>query len=78
MYTYIKRDVPLYYVELQEPLQKENYNNLGESYDDFLNNKWVLLSDDQVAFKLSNPNAKISEVWNMKLEKDDREKEIIQ
>lgn len=65
-YTYIKIDASGNYVTLNEPLD-ENLYNLGSSYEDYLDNKWVLLSDKQVAFHEENPNATVYEVWNMEL-----------
>lgn len=44
----------------------EKYN-IGESFEDYLDGKMVVLSDEQVAFYEENPNAGISEVWDMKL-----------
>ena len=40
---------------------------IGNSYNDYLNKKWVLLSDEQVSFRNENPNASVKEVWEMKL-----------
>ena len=41
--------------------------NIGESFEDYLDGKMVILSDEQVAFYEAHPNASISEVWGMKL-----------
>lgn len=64
---YLKRDIKGYYVEFPNQLNPEEYNNLGTTYEDFTNNKWVLLSEDQIKFKETNPNASIKEVLNMEL-----------
>ena len=64
-YTYIKRDVNGYYIEFNDKFNPALYNNLGETYDDFIANKWVLLSDEQVEFHIANPNASVKEVWDM-------------
>ena len=66
-YTYIKRDAVGFYVELDEPLTSDLYSDLGTTWVDFINNKWVLLSDEQVAFHEANPDATVQEVWNMQL-----------
>ena len=66
-YTYIKRDIKGYYIEFDEMFDPNLYNNLGDSYEDFLNNLWVLLSDEQVAFHEEYPNATVKEVWDMQL-----------
>jgi hypothetical protein len=44
----------------------EKYN-VGSSYEDYQNGKFVKLSDEQISFMESNPTASISEVWNMKM-----------
>lgn len=65
-YTYIKINTKGNYVTLNEPLN-ENLYNLGSSYEDYLANKWVLLSDEQVTFHEEHPNATVYEVWNMEM-----------
>ena len=65
-YTYIKRDVTDYYVECDE-LLSPSFFPIGETWVDFINNKYVLLSDEQVAFREANPDATIKEVWDMQL-----------
>ena len=66
-YTYIKLDINGYYIEFEEMFNPDLYNNLGETYRDFLDNKWVLLSDEQVAFHGEHPSASVKEVWDMQL-----------
>lgn len=66
-YLYIKKDIASHFVDFAEPLKAEEYNNLGETWEDYLYNKWVLLSDEQKAFYEANPNASVKEVWNMEL-----------
>ena len=66
-FVYIKQDVPGYYTYFLEKLEPEYYNNLGETFDDYLENKWVLLSEEQVIFKDENPQATVQEVWDMVL-----------
>ena len=66
-YTYIKQDIKGYYIEFDEMFNPDLYNNLGETWDDFLDNKWVLLSDEQVAFHVEHPTASVKEVWDMEL-----------
>lgn len=66
-FLYIKKDIRGNYLELEEMLDQELYNNLGETYSDYLNNYWVLLSDEQTAFKRNHPGASLREVWDMKL-----------
>lgn len=66
-YTYIKLDIKGYYIEFDEMFDPNLYDNLGDTYQDFLDNKWVLLSDEQVAFHNENPTASVKEVWDMEL-----------
>lgn len=66
-YTYIKLDISGYYIEFDEMFNPDLYNNLGDSYEDFLDNKWVLLSDEQVQFHVDHPEASVKEVWDMEL-----------
>lgn len=66
-YTYIKRDIQGQYAEFAEPFNTELYNNIGTTYDDYLNNMWVLLSSQQVAFHEEHPTATVKEVWDMQL-----------
>jgi hypothetical protein len=66
-YTYIKLDISGYYIEFDEMFNPELYDNLGDTYQDFLDNKWVLLSDEQVAFHEEHPEANVKEVWDMEI-----------
>lgn len=67
-YIYIKYDIPKHYITLEEELTEELFPNLGSTYEDYLDNKWVKLSEEQVAFKEANPNATIKEIWEMALQ----------
>lgn len=66
-YTYIKLDINGYYIEFDEMFNPDLYDNLGLTYEDFLNSKWVLLSNEQVQFHIDNPTASVKEVWDMQL-----------
>lgn len=66
-YTYIKRDIKGYYIEFDEMFDPDLYDNIGSTYQDFLDNLWVLLSDEQVQFHIDNPTASVKEVWDMQL-----------
>lgn len=61
IYTYLKRDSG--YVELNFMLD-ENYVT-GSTYEDYLVNKWVLLTDEMVEFKKNHPSASPREVIDM-------------
>ena len=63
---YINKTAYNNYVELEEALDKEN-NFVGETWEDYQNGAWLLLSDEQIAFHESNPNASIKEVWDMEI-----------
>ena len=67
MITYIKKNTPNIYITFEEPLDSESFSNLGTSWDDYLQNKWVPLSEEQVKFHEENPEASVREVWNMEL-----------
>ena len=66
-YLYIKKSIAKHFVDFAEPLSAEEYNNLGETLEDYADNKWVLLNDEQKAFYEANPNASVKEVWDMEL-----------
>lgn len=63
-YTYITKGNKLTYIGLNEPLDPACYN-IGESYEDYMAGKWVLLSADQVQFKEEHPDATVEEVLRM-------------
>lgn len=64
-YLYIKKSIAKQFVDFAEPLSPDEYNNIGETWQDYVDNKWVLLSDDQRAFYIEHPDAKPKEVWDM-------------
>lgn len=67
MIVYIKNDIPTP-IELNEELNSTAYN-LGSTYEDYENGKWVPLNSQQYDFYKENPNATIKEIWNMTLTK---------
>lgn len=46
----------------------ESFDNIGTTYEDYLANKWVLLSEEQVKFHKDKPTASVKEVFYMELE----------
>lgn len=66
-YTYIKNSVNGFYVTFDQKLNAELFNNLGSTYQDFLDGKWVLLSKEQVKFHETYPQCGIEDVLNMKV-----------
>ena len=67
MYVYIKLSIAATFVSFEKPLSEEEYNNIGSTWQDFLDNLWVPLSADQVAFHEEHPEASVNEVWDMQL-----------
>lgn len=70
MNIYINREINGTYAELPFLLD-ENYNQ-GTTWTEYEINEpapWVLLTDDQIAFKNANPTATIKEVFDMAIEK---------
>lgn len=67
MFTYLKKDIAGHYVEFEEMLDPELYDNIGTTYEDYKNNKWILLDEDQLAFKSEHPTATIEEIINKAL-----------
>lgn len=67
-YVYIKRSIPGKFIDFAEPLNSVEYDNIGNTYNDYLSNLWVLLTDEQVEFHMEHPNASVKEVYNMQLD----------
>lgn len=67
IYVYIKKNHSTHFVEFSEALNPELYDNLGSTWQDYLDNKWVILSDEQVAFRDEHPNASVKEVYDMEI-----------
>ena len=67
MYVYIKLSIAATFVSFEKPLSEEEYNNIGSTWQDFLDNLWVPLNDEQVAFHEEHPAASVNEVWDMQL-----------
>ena len=66
MVTYIKKDIKGYYIEFLEEIDAQYWEGqIGDTFQDFLDNKWVLLSADQVIFHNEHPEASVKEVWDM-------------
>lgn len=63
---YINKDTTTLYVEIDFQLDPSKYS-VGATWEDYKDGNWVLLSEEQLAFKESNPSASVEEVFNMKL-----------
>lgn len=67
-YVYIKKGVGGGYVSFDTPISQElNGNDIGTTFNDYLKGKWVLLSQEQVAFHDANPTASVQQVFDMTL-----------
>ena len=66
-YVYIKKNHSTHFVEFSEALNPELYDNIGTTWQDYLDNKWVLLSSEQITFREEHPNASVKEVYDMEI-----------
>lgn len=66
-YLYIKQSIAKHFIDFAEPLSAEEYKNLGDTWQDYVDNKWVLLNEEQRAFYIGHPNAVPKEVWDMEM-----------
>lgn len=67
-FTYIKKNIKGYYITFPNKLDEKLYSNIGTTYDDFENYKWVLLNEEQLQFKSEHGDATVKEVFNMEME----------
>jgi hypothetical protein len=68
MITYIRKSIKGYYVEYPNEIDPIYWEGkIGSTYEDFKNDKWILLSDEQLAFHKENPYASIQQVLTMEL-----------
>lgn len=65
-YTYINKDSKEIYVSFEEALESK-INRIGTTWEDYAAGCWVLLSNEQIAFRQSYPSACVEEVFNMQL-----------
>ena len=65
-YYYIKLSAANHIVCYDEPLNSESFP-IGETWQDYLENKYVPLSNEQVKFRENNPHAGIKEIWDLML-----------
>lgn len=54
-------------MEYDYELQVEDGYDIGITYQDYLQSKWILMSEQQLAFKEANPSASVKEVIEMQL-----------
>ena len=68
MKTYIRKNIKGYYAVYPTEIDANYWaGKIGETYEDFVDNKWILLSEEQVTFHEEHPNASIKEVLDMQL-----------
>lgn len=80
MKWYIRKNILGYYIQFPEEIDAEVWEGkIGTTYEDFLLQKWVPLTEEQVQFHLDNPGASIKEVLDMELfpEYEPTEKELL-
>jgi hypothetical protein len=68
MITYVRNNIEGFYAEFPQEIDAAYWQGkIGTTYEDFLANKWVLLSKKQVQFHNLHPNASIKEVLDMEI-----------
>ena len=68
METYIRKSIPGYFVEFPEEIDPVYWQGkIGTTYQDFEQDKWIHLSDEQVEFYYEHPYATVEEIINMAL-----------
>ena len=68
MKTYITKLVKGSFVSYNEEIDAEYWaGKIGTTYEDYLDGKWVLLSDEQAAFHEEHPELSPYYVWNMEM-----------
>lgn len=66
MKTYIRKSIKGYYIDFPEEIDAQYWaGKIGSTYEDFRNDKWILLSDEQLAFKEAHPNLSIKNIIEM-------------
>jgi hypothetical protein len=65
-FIYIQKDTKSIYVEFDFKLDNKS-NFIGKSWDAYKAGAWVLLTNEQLAFKAANPEASVQEVFETAL-----------
>lgn len=65
---YINNSVTGQYLELDYALTLEGGYEMGANYEDYLQGKWIELSEEQISFREQNPRASVREVINAELD----------
>ena len=68
MKTYARKTIKGYYIDFQEEIDAEYWEGkIGSTFEDFLANKWIPLSDEQLAFKSEHPELGIKYIIEMSI-----------
>ena len=68
MITYIRKPIKGFYAHFEDEIDPEYWaGKIGETYSDFLEGKWVKLSEEQAQFHEEHPNASVYDVLRMEL-----------
>ena len=63
---YLQIDIERNQIEFDFELDSENYT-IGRTWLDYINGKWIPMSDAQIAFADEHPTASAKEIFDMKL-----------
>ena len=63
---YLQRDIERNQIEFDFELDSENYT-IGKTWSDYINGRWIPMSDAQIAFADEHPTASAKEIFDMKL-----------
>lgn len=68
MFNYIQKDVPKFFFENTFDFRTEKCFLMGETYEDFLNGCFIMMTDEQITFHNEHPNASVKEVIELKID----------
>ena len=66
MFKYIQKEAKNYYFENDGNLYDYGYN-MGTTYEDFQNGKFILMTNEQIAFHEQYPDATVEQVINLEV-----------
>lgn len=67
MFTYLKNDINNTTISFEIQLPNDAYE-IGSTYEDYINGKWILLNEKQISFYNENPSANSQEIIEMKMQ----------
>lgn len=69
MITYVRNNIEGFYAEFPQEIDTAYWQGkIGTTYEDFVDGKWVRLSEQQAQFHIDNPDASVREVIAMQLD----------